>query len=330
MRGDRLTLEPTNQEIIMKVPIDWRPQAIRIFSIFFVVVGHMFFTTGYLLNDAIAEPLIWLGGVAIGAFIMCSGYVHGLKDEFNKPGSLNRSTFVKFFKGRFFRLYIGYYLALIAVLIAKLLAGFSISFSATGIVWGNANPIVISPLSLVLDLTCTWPLFTAATGGIWCEGWFICAIMVLSFAYPVFRRLYSMNRYYLYSIMIALFLVRLFFIFFINANYAYFFPFAWTAEFSFGIILGDRVRRSGGPKPPSASYQRIIITAAERVWPLYLFHMVVIVFMTTPLLYGGQPRAPYWEFLIAVAAILVVTECFHRMLGVINKKLGVKKKRPLN
>ena len=299
--------------------MDWRPEAIRIPSIFIVIAGHMLFYTHYLINDA-RNPLVWLGGLAIGAFMACSGYVHGLKDEFNKPGSLNRATYGKFFKNRFLGLYIGYYLAVIVVLIAKLWAGYTVTFSWSGnLTFGVSPNMTITPLSLFLDLTCTWPLFTLNLGGLWPEGWFVCALMILSLAYPMFRRLYSMNKYYLYLIMIVTLIIRLIVIIAINANYAYYFPFAWTAEFSLGIIIGDRIYKKGGASPPHASYQRIIIGIAARVWPLYLFHMAAVVFM--------PDYAPLKDFLITVLIILVLAEIFHRILTQINKQLGIKQKK---
>ncbi len=303
---------------MQEAPMDWRPEVMRIPSIFVVVVGHMLFETGYLVNDA-RNPLVWLGGLAIGVFIACSGYVHGLKDEFNKPGSLNRTIYWKFFKTRFLRLYIGYYLALLVIFIAKLLSGYPVVFSTgplTNVTW----PMTITPISLVLDLTCMWPLFTGLYGGIWPAGWFVSVMMILSLAYPFLRRLYSLNKNYLYLIAIVTLIARFYVIICVNANYAYFFPFAWTAEFSAGIMLGNRVGMKGGPNPPSASYQYMIIKMAARVWPLYLFHMAVIVFMTT--------YAPSLEFLIATLAVLILAEIFYRILEKINRKVGVKRKKP--
>ncbi|MFX1293388.1 MAG: acyltransferase family protein [Promethearchaeota archaeon] len=322
-------IHSTPNTLKKEVPLDWKPQGIRLFSILVVVVGHTLFYTGYLINDA-KYPLVWFGGVAIGCFMACSGYVHGLKDEFNKTGSLNISTYGKFFKKRLFRLYIGYYIALFVILVAKIVAGFSFYFTTSEpIDFGPNNPIQITPISLFLDLTCMWPLFTASTGGIWAESWFICAMMVLSLTYPLLRRLNSINKYYLYLVIIITLIFRFYIIFAINANLAYYFPLAWTAEFSLGIIIGDRVCKKGGPIPPTAPYQHRINAAAERVWPLYLFHMVPVVFMT-PLIVVGDiviPRAPFWEFLLVIPAILITAEVFHRILTLINNKLGDKNKK---
>lgn len=312
--------KPGSNKQKKEVPLDWRPQAIRIFSIFFVVVGHMLFFTQYLENDAVKEPLVWFGGLAIAFFMVCSGYVHGLKDEFNKPGALTGSSYVKFFKSRFFRLYLGYYLAIIIVIVAKLMAGFSMTFSATaGLQFGVTRDMILTPTSLILDLTCMWPLVTMNLGGLWPEGWFISAMIILSLSYPLLRKIHSMNKYYLYLIMIFTTVVRILVIIFINANYAYYFPFAWTAEFSLGIILGDRVRRGGGPKPPSASYQKVIISLGTRVWPLYLVHMAAVVFMFD--------YAPVKDFLFTILVFLILTEIFYRILSLINNKLGFIKKK---
>ncbi|NVM53113.1 MAG: acyltransferase family protein, partial [Candidatus Helarchaeota archaeon] len=231
-----------------EIPPDWRPDVLRLFSIVIIVLGHMLFYTGYLLNDP-RNPVVWLGGVAIGLFFACSGYVHSLKDEFNKPGSLNLSTYGKFLKKRFLRLYIGYYLALFVVLIAKLLSGITIEFSTTApLQFGFQHHIIITPTSLILDLTCMWPLFTTKLGGIWPEGWFICSMLILSLCYPLLRRLHSIKKIYLYLVMIIALIVRFTLLtlgiytgILILATYAFYFPFAWTAEYSLGIIAGNRV-----------------------------------------------------------------------------------------
>ncbi|MHA1129796.1 MAG: acyltransferase family protein [Candidatus Helarchaeota archaeon] len=299
--------------------MDWRPQSIRLFAIFIVIIGHMLFTTHYLINDA-RFPLVWLGGVAIGFFMACSGYVHGLKDEFNKSGTLNYKSYVKFFKSRFLRLYIGYYLALIVVLIAKILAGYTVIFSfSKPLPFNHPNPMPITPASLALDLTCMWPFLTLNIGGIWPEGWFICAMIILSLTYPLLRRIYSINKNYLYTIIIGTFIFRMIILICINANYAYYFPYAWVAEFGIGIILGDKVRLKGGPKPPDTAYKRFFIKAAERVWPLYLFHMAAVVFMPS--------YAPLKDFLITALVVLVLMEIFYRILRVINNQLKGKQRR---
>lgn len=300
-----------------KTVMDWRPEGIRVFAIFVVVFGHMLFYSDYLIND-VRNPFVWLGGIAIAAFFACSGYVHGLKDEFNKPGSLTPSKYVRFFKGRAFRLYIGYYIALVVVLGAKLMAGYGIVFSTTEpLTFLVTDPIRITPGSLILDLTCMWPFATFALGGIFPEAWFICSMLILSLTYPVLRRLYSIRKYSLYLIIIIATIFRVYMIIFVNADYAYYFPFAWTAEFSVGIIVGDHICRKGGPNPPDKAYKRFMISAAARIWPIYLFHIAVVVFISH--------HAPFWEFLLITLGVIVLAEGFHRLLSLIYKR-GKKKR----
>jgi len=298
--------------------MDWRPEGIRIMAIFYIVLGHMLLYTDYLTNDA-RNPLVWIAGVAIAFFIACSGYVHSLKDEFNKPGSLSLSRYWKFIKNRILHLYIGYYIALVVILIAKGCAGYTIIYDPSKLVFGATNPIVISPGSLVLDLTCMWPLVTGLLGGIWPEGWFVCAIMILSLAYPFLRRLNSMNKNYMYFIIIVAVVCTILVIFFSNPYYAYHFPFAWTAEFSLGIMLGNKICMKGGPAPPTALYKQIIIRMATRVWPIYLFHIAAIVFM--------PPFASLQDFIITIIVIVILVEFFVRILHDINDLIGGKKKK---
>ena len=122
--------------------------------------------------------------------------------------------------------------------------------------------------------------------------------------------------------MIVAFTIRLIFIFALSfADYAYYFPYAWTAEFSLGIIVGDRIRRGGGLKPPSRKYQNIIISAGSRVWPVYLVHMAAIVFMPV--------GAPIKDFFLTVLVFLILTEIFYRVLNFLNDKLRlIKKEKP--
>lgn len=300
--------------------MDWRPEAIRTVSICYIILGHMLLTTAYIKNDP-RNPLVLTAGIMIGFFIFCSAYVHGLKDEFNKSGSLNISTYWKFFKTRFLRLYIGYYLALVVVLIAKLCAGYTFVFASSGLTIGGSGkvtPIIISPESMALDLTCLWPLVTGLLGGIFPEAWFIGTILILSLAYPFLRRLNSINPKYLYLIIILTTVIRIIVAIKSDPNYAFHFPFAWTAEFSFGIMIGNRICMKGGPAPPNALYQRIIINMATRVWPLYLFHMTAVVFLPV--------GAPVIDFVLAYIVIIILAEFFRRVLRYINGLLGVKRR----
>jgi len=316
-----LSLKSPKLEKIM----DWRPEAIRIVCILLIVIGHMVTYTGYITND-LGDPLIWIAGSAVGIFMICASYVQSLKDEFNKPGSLNPRSYWKFFKNRFLRLYIGYWLALIVVFVTKLTAGFTFVYASSGLTIGGsakAIPVIISPESLVLDLTCMWPMVTGVLGGIFPEAWFICAIMILSLVYPFLRRLYSINPKYLYLIIVITLLFRILIAFFSNPNYAFHFPFAWTAEFSVGIILGARLFNKGGPAPPSALYKQIFIRIASRVWPIYLLHMAAIVYMPT-----GQ-TASVQDFILTVVFIIILVEFFVRILTDINNLIGLKKKKIL-
>jgi len=302
--------------------MDWRPEVIRIVSIFYIVLGHMLFYTGWLINDP-TNPLVWIGGVGVAFFVVSSAYVHSLKDEFNKPGSLNFTSYWRFLKNRFLRLYIGYYLALVVTLIAKLWIGYTVVFSPMGLTIGGSSrsvPIQISPESLVLDLTCMWPLITGLEGGIFPEAWFICAIMILSLSYPFLRRLHSINPNYLYLIIIITTVFRLIVVIFSNSAFAYHFPFAWTAEFSCGIILGNRVCMGGGPAPPNSLSKRIIIRMATRVWPIYLFHMAVVVFMFD--------HAPVRDFIASLVVIIMIVEFFGQILRNITSLIFAEKKKP--
>jgi len=315
--GIGLIPKPAKPEVSM----DWRPESIRIASICIIVLGHMLLTTGYIVNDA-SNPLVWVAGMGIVAFVVCSSYVHALKDDFNKPGSLTLSTYWKFFKNRFLRLYIGYYIALIVIVIAKLCAGYTILFASSGLTIGGSSraiPIIISPESLALDLSCMWPLITGLLGGLFPEAWFICAIMILSLVYPFLRRLHSINPIYLYLIIAVTLVARLLVVFFSNPNYAFHFPFAWTAEFSVGILIGNRVCKKGGPPPANALYQRILIRVATRVWPIYLFHMAGVVFM--------HDYAPLKDFILTFVVIIILVEFFVRILRDINNIIGGKKKK---
>jgi len=302
--------------------MDWRPEIIRIVSILYIVLGHMFFYTQYIINDPL-NPLVWIGGIGVATFVVSSAYVHSLKDEFNKPGSLNLSSYWRFIKKRFLRLYVGYYLALGVLLVAKLWIGYTIIYSPTGLTIGGSNksvPIQISPESLILDLTCMWPLITGLEGGIFPEAWFICAIMILSLSYPFLRRLHSINPNYLYLIIIITTVFRLIVVFSSNSAYAYHFPFAWTAEFSCGIILGNRVCMGGGPAPPDSLAKRTIIRMATRTWPIYLFHMSVVVFMIY--------HAPAKDFFASLLLIIMVVEFFGQILRNLTSLILTEKKKP--
>ncbi len=305
------------QSVKTEKPIfrDWRPEVIRIFAIFVVVLFHLEFYTHNLVAE-IGNPLVLLGGVAIGAFMITSGYVYGLKDEFNKPGLLNRSSYKEFLKKRVVKLYIGYYLALIVVLIAKLLSGHTIEFSTTSqLTYYYQNPIQMTPLSITLDITGLWSLITGNSGGIWPEGWFITAMLILAIVYPFLRRIYSINKRYLYSIIISTVIARISIISFFNPNWAYYFPFAWTTEFSLGIILGDYARKASSSVTSKSDgfCKKIIVNMGSRVWPIYLVHISAIVFMPDAL--------SILNVLVCIATILILAEIIYQILKNIYKRI---------
>jgi hypothetical protein len=280
-----------------------------------VIIFHIQFYTQTLENNY-SNPLVLLGGLAIGAFMVCSGYVNGLKDEFSQPSSLTGKTYEIYVKKRFLRLYLGYFLAINIVFLAKFLAGYTITFSLSGdLVFLHTNPLQLTPASLALDYSTLWPLVTGYSGGIWPEGWFVYAIIMLSLIYPFLRRLYSLNKFYLFFLIGLTIVLRVIIGYTINPNYAYYFPFAWTAEFSIGILLGIHIRESHHLSSRPATYKRIIISLAARVWPLYLIHMAIIVFM--------QIYYSPLDIFLLVLLIFAVTEPFHRLLQLLTKRLGL-------
>jgi len=310
-------LEHPNSQVGFRTTanVDWRPELVRLLSITVVIIFHIEFYTQTLENNY-SNPLVLLGGLAIGAFMVCSGYVNGLKDEFSQPGSLTGKTYEIYVKKRFLRLYLGYFLAVNIVFLAKFLAGYTITFSLSGALeFGLTNPLHLTPASLALDYSTLWPLVTGYSGGIWPEGWFVSAVIMLSLIYPFLRRLYSLNKFYLYSLIGVTIVLRVIIGYTINPNYAYYFPFAWTAEFSIGILLGTYIRESNHLASHPATYQKIIISLAIRVWPLYLIHMAIIVFMQT----YYSPLA----IILLTLLIFAATEVFYRLLQFLTKRLGL-------
>ena len=152
--------------------MDWRIELARIIAIGIIIIFHILLFTEWVGRAEFHKT--WPFVIALGCFFYCSGNVQGLKDEFNKPGSLTIKKYFKYVKNRFLRLYIGYYLGLGGFLIAKLIAG---------------KPIIITPWTLFLDLTSLWPLLTGNAGGIWPEGWFVGALLLVSLIYPFLRRM---------------------------------------------------------------------------------------------------------------------------------------------
>jgi len=111
--------------------------------------------------------------------------------------------------------------------------------------------------------------------------------------------------------------MRLIIIAFLDPNYAYYFPFAWTAEFSFGIMWGDYMRRTGGFSQIPARYKNIINGIAARVWSIYLVHIAVVVFIPDVF--------KVTDFIIAFVGIIILGETFYHILKAINRKLRFNK-----
>ncbi|MHA1232320.1 MAG: acyltransferase family protein [Candidatus Helarchaeota archaeon] len=293
-----------NKNIKTKKRMDWRIEFARIPAIIVVVVVHMQLDTGWIESNTM--PQNFLLYVAMAVFMFASGFVQGLKDEFNKEGSISKK-YSKYVKKRFIRLYSGYYLALGSVFLSRLFAYYIIS---------RPFPCEFNAWTIFLDLTGTWGVFTqTGCGGIWPPGWFIGAIFIISLLYPFLRRLSSINKMYIYIIMIITVIARII-VAFTLYNPAYFFPLVWLTEFCLGMLIGDWSRRTGGPPEVNKSYQRGIIKLGRRVWPLYLCHIVPIVWMSM--------YADLWEFIVVFIICLSLTELYHRILNFITPRL-VKK-----
>ncbi|MHA1271698.1 MAG: acyltransferase family protein [Candidatus Helarchaeota archaeon] len=291
-------MEPKNSEI-KKPKIfsrDWRIEAARIPSTITIIFGHMFLYTSYIPQGS---PLGWPIPVAIGVFIYCAGYVNGLKDDFNKPGTLTLSNYAKYVKKRFLRLFSGYYLAFLAVFIARILSG-------------TLPPI--DPFNIFLDFTSLWSIFKpGGSGSIWNEGWFVGAIFIISLVYPFIKRLKSINKYYILLVIAITSIIRIFLLIFISPIYAYFTPYAWFAEYSVGMIIGEYNSKYKLIPIVKRKFQRLIIKGGDRTWPMYLVHVIPILFMSY--------LAPVWQFVIAFLVILLLTEVFYWILKYINRVL---------
>ena len=270
-------------------------EATRIIAIISVVIYHMLVESGWFLTEG--EALIAIKPVSIMMAILMfdSGFVHGIKEEFESQGSLNKSTYYSYIKKRFLRLYIGYYLAYTAVYITKFISKY---------------PMTITPYTLFFDLTNTWGLFFGVTGEIWGPGWFLCALFWLSVLYPFVRRLMSIRMTYVYIIITFSFCFIVFF-FFTAYHVTYFHPFAWIPEFFGGVLLGRHTALKGTrPKPATTGFQKIIIKMGSRTYPIYLAHIVPILLLSY--------RPPIWEYIIAIIGILILSEAFYRILKLID------------
>jgi len=282
--------------------MDWRIELIRIPAILAVVIVHMQLESGWINGSTMPQNFILY--IAMAMFMYASGFVQGLKNEFSNPGDINKKSYFKYIKKRFLKLYIGYYLAFGTVFLSRLFAYYIIN---------KPFPLIYTPWSLFLDLTGTWGLFTTCgCGGIWPPGWFICAIFMISLIYPFLRRLSSINKIYIYVVMAIAIVMRIILAITLY-NPAYFFPFSWITEFSIGMLFGKWSDSTGGPPVVSKRYQKVIIKLGARVWPMYLSHIVPIVWISY--------LAGFWEFFIIFIIIFPLTELFHRILIIINKKI---------
>ena len=283
------------------VRLDWRVEMARIPSIIAVVIVHILLHSEWIGNTTMPYNLFLY--VAMAVFMFSSGYVRGLKKEFNTPGTPNISTYGKFVENRFIRLYIGYFLALGSVFLARVLAYYIIK-----------KPIDVTPISIILDLTDTWNLFQpVGCGGIWPPGWFICAIFLVSLIYPFLRKLKSINKIYIYIIIGITLFFRILVALSPNPNPAYFFPFSWITEFSIGMMIGEWVNTTGGPPENTRKYQKVIIKLGSRVWAMYLCHIVPIIFISY--------HAQFWECVIIFIVMFPLTELYYRLLKFIYKKV---------
>ena len=90
------TLQIFNKETKKEIKKDWRIELARLISIVIIIIYHIFIFTNWVdINNWFQT---WPIVVAIGCFMYCSGNVHGLKKEFNEPGSLSISNYLNFVK----------------------------------------------------------------------------------------------------------------------------------------------------------------------------------------------------------------------------------------
>ncbi|MHA2288463.1 MAG: acyltransferase family protein [Promethearchaeota archaeon] len=282
---------------------DYQIEATRIVAIISTVAYHMLVETGVFLTEGQTFIALQLASIWMAVLMFDSGFVHGIKEEFESQGSLNKSTYFAYIKKRFLRLYIGFYLAYTAVFIAKFISNY---------------PMTITPFTLFFDLTNTWGLFFGRTGEIWGAGWFLGALFCLSVLYPFIRRLLSIRITYVYIIITLSFCFIVFF-FFTDNHVAYFHPIAWIPEFFGGVLLGRHTASKGTrPKPATTRFQRIIVKMGARTYPIYLAHMIPIVLLSY--------RPPIWEYILATIGVLILSETFYRLLKLLeslrNKKKG--------
>ncbi|MHA1232321.1 MAG: acyltransferase family protein [Candidatus Helarchaeota archaeon] len=275
--------------------VDYRIELAKFISIVIVVILHLLVITQWFIEDNWFQT--WPVVFAIGCFMYCSGYVHGLKNEFTKPSDVSPSKYFSFLKKRFTRLYIGYYIGLILVLIVKLILSY---------------PITITTWTIFLDITGFWPLIVGDMGGIWPYGWFVCSIFMLNIIYPFIK---VMKRRYLALIIGLTVFLRIFVFLSAYPEPAYYFPFSWLTEFSVGILFGDNRRRQGKLSWKHSQFNIYVIKMGKRIWPLYLVHIPPILFL---------PLYPsLWECLIVIFIIAIMTEILYHSLNKIYLKILV-------
>jgi peptidoglycan/LPS O-acetylase OafA/YrhL len=280
-----------------KIFFDWRVEFARILAMIYIVIIHLIRNANYIEIN-ILSPLYWVLFVAMATFFYISGHVQGLKDDFGEQISLNKSAYLKYVKSRFLRLYPGYYVALLSIFLARFLAFLIVN-----------KPFMITGWGLFLDLTSLTSVLGVfgKEGAIWPIGWFIFALFFVNLLYPVIRRIISMKKMYIYLLIIGIIAFRLSFLFYLPYA-AYYFPTSWLAEFTIGVMIGRWSASTGGPPKPRKRYQKIIIKAGSRVWPMYLTHMMAIAFVTL----GAS--ATLLELVIIFISIIIISEIYYRLL----------------
>lgn len=282
--------------------IDWRIELARIPPMIIVVIVHMLLDSGYIKPN-ILSPFDWALFFSMATFFYISGHVQGLKNEYEASGSITKKGYLQHVKSRFLRLYPGYYIALISVYFARITA-----FLLVGKVF------IMTPWGLLLDLTSLISILGVfgTEGAIWPIGWFIFALFCIHLLYPFIRRIITAKKIYFYVLIVSAIALRISFLFYLPIA-AYFFPLSWLVEFMVGIMIGRWSASTGGPTKPRKKYQKIIIKASSRIWPMYLAHMIPIVFITP----GAS--ASLLELVIIFIAVIIMSEIYYWLLKKTNK-----------
>jgi hypothetical protein len=168
---------------------------------------------------------------------------------------------------------------------------------------------MITGWGLLLDLTSLISILGVfgVEGAVWPVGWFIFALFSIHLLYPFIRRIITMKKIYFYVLIISVIALRISFIFYLPIA-AYFFPLSWLAEFMVGIMIGRWSVSTGGHPKPRERYQKIIIKAGSRVWPMYLSHMIPIAFITT------YASAALLELVTIFISIIIISEIYFWLL----------------